>query len=69
MTTEYSIPGDIVRKSTASLQIKISTAQLNFLYWNLIFWKSAYSGILSISQSPTSQKWSEILWLSGEILT
>ena len=27
---EYSIPSDFVRKSNASLQIKISTAQLNF---------------------------------------
>ena len=30
MITEYGIPSDFVRKSTASLQIKISTAQLNF---------------------------------------
>ena len=30
VTTEYGIPSDFVRKSTASLQIKISAAQLNF---------------------------------------
>ena len=29
VTTEYSIPSNFVRKSTASLQITISTAQLN----------------------------------------
>ena len=40
VTTEYGIPSDFVRKSTASLQIKISTAQLNFSYRNvIIFWK------------------------------
>ena len=38
--TEYDIPSDFVRKSTASLQIKISTAQLNFSNRNvIIFWK------------------------------
>ena len=31
VTTEYGIPSNFIRKSTASLQIKISTAQLNFL--------------------------------------
>ena len=30
MTTEHGIPGDFVRISTASLQIKITTAQVNF---------------------------------------
>ena len=30
VTTEYDIPRDFVRKSTASLKIKISTAQVNF---------------------------------------
>ena len=30
VTTEYGIPSDFVRKSTASFQIKNSTAQLNF---------------------------------------
>ena len=30
VTTEYGIPSNFVRKSTASLQIKISIAQLNF---------------------------------------
>ena len=30
VTTEYGIPGDFVKTSTASLQIKISTAQVNF---------------------------------------
>ena len=40
MITAYSIPSDFVRKSTVSLQIKISTAQLNFSNRNLIiFWK------------------------------
>ena len=38
--TEYAIPSDFVRKSTVSLQIKISTPQLNFLNRNVtIFWK------------------------------
>ena len=38
---EYGIPSDFVRKSTPSLQIEISTAQLNFSNRNvLIFWKS-----------------------------
>ena len=36
VTTEYSIPSDFVRKLTASLQIKISTAQLNFSNRNVI---------------------------------
>ena len=36
VTTEYSIPSNFVRKSTASLQIKISTAQLNFSNRNVI---------------------------------
>ena len=36
LTTGYGIPSDFVRKSTASLQIKISTAQLNFSYRNVI---------------------------------
>ena len=31
VTTEYGFPSDFVRKSTASLQIKISTTQHNFL--------------------------------------
>ena len=30
VTTEYGIPGDCVKTSIASLQIKISTAQVNF---------------------------------------
>ena len=30
VTTEYGIPNNFVKKSTASLQIKISIAQLNF---------------------------------------
>ena len=30
VTTEYGIPSNFVRKLTASLQIKISKAQLNF---------------------------------------
>ena len=38
--TEYAIPSDSVRKSTVPLQIKISTAPLNFLNRNvIIFWK------------------------------
>ena len=37
MTTEYDIPSNFVRKSTASLQIKISTAQLNFSNRNVIY--------------------------------
>ena len=38
--TEYGIPSDFVRKSTASLKIKISTAQLSFSNRNvIIFWK------------------------------
>ncbi len=36
VTTEYGIPSNFVRKSTASLQIKISTAQLNFSNRNVI---------------------------------
>ena len=36
VTTEYGIPSNVVRKSTASLQIKISTAQLNFSNRNVI---------------------------------
>ena len=36
VTTEYGIPSDIVRKSTASFKIKISTAQVNFSNWNVI---------------------------------
>ena len=36
VTTEYGIPSEFVRKSTASLQIKISTAQLNFSNRNVI---------------------------------
>ena len=36
VTTEYGIPSDIVRKSTASLKIKISTAQVNFSNRNVI---------------------------------
>ena len=36
VTTEYAIPSGFVRKSTASLQIKISTAQLNFSNRNVI---------------------------------
>ena len=36
MTTEYGIPSDLVRKSTASLQIKISSPQLNFSNRNII---------------------------------
>ena len=34
--TEYAIPSDSVRKSTVPLQIKISTAQLNFSNRNVI---------------------------------
>ena len=34
--TAYTIPSDSVRKSTVSLQIKISTAQLNFSNRNVI---------------------------------
>ena len=34
--TEYGISSDFVRKSTASLQIKITTAQLNFSNRNVI---------------------------------
>ena len=34
--TEYGIPSDFVRKLTASLQIKISTGQLNFSNRNVI---------------------------------
>ena len=34
--TEYGIPSDFVRKSTASLQIKMSTAQLNVSNRNVI---------------------------------
>ena len=30
LITEYGIPSDFVRKLTVSLQIKISTTQLNF---------------------------------------
>ena len=36
VTTEYGISSDFVRKSTASLQIKISTAQLNCSNKNVI---------------------------------
>ena len=36
VTTEYGIPGDFVKTSTASLQIKISTAQVNFSNRNVI---------------------------------
>ena len=37
VTTEYGIPSDFVRKSTASLQIKISSAaQFNFLNRNVM---------------------------------
>ena len=36
VTTEYGIPSNFVRKSTASLQVKISTAQLNFSNRNII---------------------------------
>ena len=36
VTTEYGIPSDIVRKSTVSLKIKISTAQVNFSNRNVI---------------------------------
>ena len=36
MTTEYGIPSDFVRKLTASLQIKISTAHTNFSNTNVI---------------------------------
>ena len=36
VTTEYGIPSDFVRKSTRSLQIKISTAQFNFSNRNVI---------------------------------
>ena len=36
VTTEYGIPSKFVRKSTLSLQIKISTAQLNFSNRNVI---------------------------------
>ena len=35
--TEYGIPSEFVRKSTASLQIKISAAQLNFSNRNVIY--------------------------------
>ena len=43
VTTEYGIPSNFVRKSTASLQIKISTAQRNFSNRNVtIFWKWNY---------------------------
>ena len=34
--TEYGIPSDFARKSTASLQIKISTDELNFSNRNVI---------------------------------
>ena len=34
--TAYAIPSDSVRKSTVPLQIKISTAQLNFSNRNVI---------------------------------
>ena len=38
--TEYGIPSDFVRKSTVSLQIMISTAQLHFSNRDvIIFWK------------------------------
>ena len=36
VTTEYGIPSNFISKSTASLQIKISTAQLNFSNRNVI---------------------------------
>ena len=36
VTTEYGIPSNFIRKSTASLQIKISTAQLNFSNRNVM---------------------------------
>ena len=36
VTAEYGIPGDFVKTSTASLQIKISTALVNFLNRNVI---------------------------------
>ena len=36
VTTEYGIPSNLIRKSTASLQIKISTAQLNFSNRNVM---------------------------------
>ena len=36
VTTEYGIPSNFIRKSIASLQIKISTAQLNFLNRNVM---------------------------------
>ena len=38
LTTDYGIPSDFARKSTASLQIKISTAQLNFSNRNVIIY-------------------------------
>ena len=37
MITEYAIPGDFVKTSTASLQNKISAAQLNFSNRNVIY--------------------------------
>ena len=40
MITEYGIPSDFVRKLTASLQIKISTAQVNFSNRNVQFSES-----------------------------
>ena len=36
VTTEYGIPSNSIKKSTASLQIEISTAQLNFSNRNVI---------------------------------
>ena len=36
VTTEYGIPSGIVRKLTASLKIKISTAQVDFSNRNVI---------------------------------
>ena len=36
VTTECDIPSDFVRKSTASLKIKISTTQVNFSNRNVI---------------------------------
>ena len=35
--TEYGIPSEFVRKTTASLQIKISAAQLNFSNRNVMY--------------------------------
>ena len=80
VTTEYGIPSDFVRKSTASLKIKISKSKiinkdneaqikslqrrLFTIYIAVRIASSAYSGIPQLSQLPTSQTRSKILRLS-----